>query len=810
MKRVPLILATIIVSLGLFGQNNSQFISQDAPVAANPGEVFPVSVTFKNTGSTTWKTSDNYRLGTQSPQDNTIWGFGNRVALPHDVAPGEEVTFAADLTAPEAGDGYGYVLQWRMVQDGVQWFGDYSGFHFIAVGNSTFADSLLTGRASFPTSGHIVGTSMFHWYGKNAGQLSSPWIPVEGREKWTGDIEFWRRMIKQTMAANIDVYYVLLIPSMEMERINLFKALNQLRREGWDVPKVCPFFDPMITYTIKGVHGNAATEEGKDEIAGHYIRFYKQYYSVNTDEFADDYIYTQDGIPVLDVWHVHLKIDHYDQLTRTDLESRLSAAFGAEHPVFNNGIRMITNAISPTVPFADEKVHQFEVQEYRIYKTWNGITTALLKPGYWDQNVRNPGYFLPRDGGSHYRNSWNLSKTVNRVCIESFNEYDEGSGIYATRTDTIYTKTDGGMNNTESDTWSSTNDPYEYIKATATGAAKFNDNPQLDAEIIWHNIPEAMARKEKFLATVIVRNEGDASWNAAGKFKFAENENLDDVWFGPLRYTLDDSQDDIPTYGGIFRGRVKTFAVEIEAPDTPGTFLTHWGMVQEDVAWFGDTLVAEITVTSAFHASEDESICLGDSLYWHGAYLSQTGTYYDSLLTTGGEDSIYQLNLEAITINPSVTQNHISLTATFPDGEYQWIDCGTFDPIPGETAQTFTATRNGDYAVTITSGGCIDTSSCYSITQVNIQNQIQAEKDFIVYPNPASSNGTIRIEGDFRRDDRVLLISINGTKVYEEMILNDTKRLNLTPQKHNMREGVYILQIISNQNIHTGKILVRN
>jgi len=71
---------------------------------------------------------------------------------------------------------------------------------------------------------------MFHWYDANAGQLSSPWLPIEGRRNWTGEVEFWKTMIKQSMAANIDVFYVLLIPTMEMERINLFRALNELRR----------------------------------------------------------------------------------------------------------------------------------------------------------------------------------------------------------------------------------------------------------------------------------------------------------------------------------------------------------------------------------------------------------------------------------------------------------------------------------------------------------------------------------------------------------------------------------------------------
>jgi len=137
-------------------------------------------------------------------------------------------------------------------------------------------DSLMTGHPGFELSSHVVGTSMFHWYGAYAGQVSGPWIPIEGREMWTGDVDFWKRMIKQTMAANIDVYYLHLIPQMEEVRINLFRALYELRTAGWDVPKVCPFFDPIITYNIQGSNVDVSTEAGKDDLAGHYIRFFEQ------------------------------------------------------------------------------------------------------------------------------------------------------------------------------------------------------------------------------------------------------------------------------------------------------------------------------------------------------------------------------------------------------------------------------------------------------------------------------------------------------------------------------------------------------
>ncbi len=586
----------ILFTSSLFAQNNAQFISQTLPTNIAPGQSFTATVTFKNTGNTTWSSADNYALGTQAPQDNTTWLGTNRITLPNDVAPGEEVTFSLNMTAP-TNEGM-YVIQWRMVQDGVEWFGDFSEAVYFPITNP-IADTLLTNGNLFSVSSHIVSTSFFGWYGEGEWQLNGPWIPVNGRNSWDGSIDYWKRMIKQVMAANIDVMYIELIPVMEQSRGNLFIALNQLRADGWNVPKVCPFLDPEITYSLLGFNADCSTETGKDELVSHYIDFYKEYYAANTDQYADDFIYTQDGHPVLNIWHIHLHIDNYDQLTRNDVTSRLSAEFGAEHPIFNNDIKMINNAYSPCFNFCDERIYQFEMQEYKIDKDWNGINSSLLKPGYWDQNVRNPGYQLPRDGGSHYIDAWNTvnnDTTIDRVYIESFNEYDEGSGIFAARTDTIYKKTDDGMNNTGDDVWSSNNDPFEYIKTTASGAAQFNDVLQKDAKILWHNIPTTMNPNETFNATVVVRNESDEQWNAANNFKFGEMEFADSTLFGPTRYLINDTLDEIPIYGGIFRGRVKTFNIEITAPSTPGLYTTHWGMLQEDVTWFGDTLTVEIMV----------------------------------------------------------------------------------------------------------------------------------------------------------------------------------------------------------------------
>jgi hypothetical protein len=103
-----------------FRYNDAGFVSQSTPAGAlKTGQKYNVSVTMRNTGTTTWTAANNYRLGSRNPQDNTTWGL-SRVNLPASVAPGATVTFNFSVTSPARGD---YNFQWMMVHDGVGWFG---------------------------------------------------------------------------------------------------------------------------------------------------------------------------------------------------------------------------------------------------------------------------------------------------------------------------------------------------------------------------------------------------------------------------------------------------------------------------------------------------------------------------------------------------------------------------------------------------------------------------------------------------------------------------------------------------------------
>lgn len=101
-------------------------IGQSAPPSpVLAGHSYPVSVTMMNTGITTWSPSgpNPQRLGSQNPQDNNVWGVSRR-DVPGNIAPGTAATFMFTVTAPLTQGVRPF--QWRMVQEGITWFGDLS------------------------------------------------------------------------------------------------------------------------------------------------------------------------------------------------------------------------------------------------------------------------------------------------------------------------------------------------------------------------------------------------------------------------------------------------------------------------------------------------------------------------------------------------------------------------------------------------------------------------------------------------------------------------------------------------------------
>src|SRR3989344_6411472 len=162
------------------------------------GQRYTVSAQMINQGTTTWTSGANYHLGSQNSQDNTTWGV-TRVNLSGEpVPPGGIGTFTFDVTAPSTPGSYPWY--WRMVQDGVEWFGGqcYTTISPVATyptatisepaNNSSFTvgqavpisalaedtDGLLS-KGEILVNGSVISTSNFT--GGTSRSFSTGWTP---------------------------------------------------------------------------------------------------------------------------------------------------------------------------------------------------------------------------------------------------------------------------------------------------------------------------------------------------------------------------------------------------------------------------------------------------------------------------------------------------------------------------------------------------------------------------------------------------------------------------------------------------------
>ncbi len=136
---------------------------------------------------------------------------------------------------------------------------------------------------------------------------------------------------------------------------------------------------------------------------------------------------------------------------------------------------------------------------------------------------------------------------------------------------------------------------------------------------------------------------------------------------------------------------------------------------------------------------------------------SNPGCDVEEVVNIGGVNPI---------IPPTISANGINLTCNYTYSTYQWINCSTNLPIIGANQPTFIPTLNGDYAVVVSEGSCIDTSNCYTISTVNL-----IEMDFLTqikgYPNPTSDIFTIDLGKEFEGVE-VKIFSLVGQLILSE------------------------------------------
>lgn len=115
------------------------------------------------------------------------------------------------------------------------------------------------------------------------------------------------------------------------------------------------------------------------------------------------------------------------------------------------------------------------------------------------------------------------------------------------------------------------------------------------------------------------------------------------------------------------------------------------------------------------------TICQGEHIIIDGQQVSAPGTYTGTITNALGCSTNSIVNLSVTPVDVGVTPLNINLFADASGAQLQWLDCNNaFAEIPGATGTQFTPSVDGSYAVEVTQNGCTDTSACYAVVGVGI------------------------------------------------------------------------------------------
>ncbi len=158
------------------------------------------------------------------------------------------------------------------------------------------------------------------------------------------------------------------------------------------------------------------------------------------------------------------------------------------------------------------------------------------------------------------------------------------------------------------------------------------------------------------------------------------------------------------------------------------------------------------------------------------------------------------LNVTVTIIDTSLTQSLGILTSNSSVGTYQWIDCFDNSFVINATDQVFIPSTNGNFAVINTQGGCADTSFCFTISGLGLNETLL---DVItISPNPSNGIFSINSANLNLEDIEIEIYNLQGTVVYKARSANGSIDLSKEPK------GIYLLKANSGNKLLTNKIVL--
>ena len=230
----------------------------------------------------------------------------------------------------------------------------------------------------------------------------------------------------------------------------------------------------------------------------------------------------------------------------------------------------------------------------------------------------------------------------------------------------------------------------------------------------------------------------------------------------------------------------ETTVVDISGNGYDGT-LIDFNLAGDVSNWVAGSEVTPDIVTV------NESISACDSFTWDGMTYTQSGTYTTMITGINGCDTVKSLDLNIISVTTTVVEDPdepVLFASAIDADNYQWLNCNdNFAIIANENQPTFTASESGNYAVEITQGGCVDTSACFIIEIVGLEN-LKKQETISLFPNPTQGEFSIDLKKN-QHEATIKIYDISGKKIREQVFKNS----NLINYQLEGNQGLYFVVV---------------
>ena len=212
-------------------------------------------------------------------------------------------------------------------------------------------------------------------------------------------------------------------------------------------------------------------------------------------------------------------------------------------------------------------------------------------------------------------------------------------------------------------------------------------------------------------------------------------------------------------------------------------------------------LPSQIQIDLNTNTINNVTICEGDSAFLENSYQHTSGSYYDTLASSQGVDSILETILTINVINLDLGND-----TTICNGTTINLDAGIFQNYlwsTGASTQIINVYSSGIYSVTVTDTlGCneSDTISVIVDNCINI-NSRETSKDLILFPNPVY-NDYINLKSD-NKINKVVICDIRGKIIWKKGYKEKEIKINLK----SLSQGLYSVTIIGDDFIKIHKFV---